>query len=505
MRAELKSRESLRSAKESNSGTLRRRLEALRARTSHQLGAESQFIDAMRSRGLVLPQRGLITDGRIHRCDVAGKGKRGKGDGSYAFYPNGHIPAGWFTNWTDGRGAQNWHYKTGRPLSEPDRRHLDSVAERARREGAEYKAEARKRAREKASRIWRASKPASPRHPYSMRKKVRPEGLRTAYQSLLVPVYGPNCKLQSLQVIDASGNKRFLKGGRVRGCHYWVARPDETESETICVCEGWATGESIYQATKHAVLVAFDAGNLKSVAEWARERYPNYRIIMAADDDPGKNPGVTHAKEAARAVHGLFAVPDFGSERRDGDTDFNDMLQASGKEAVKRAIDAAASVAEAAFDEDEQADKERPAKRKQADVLADLASKAELFHSHDGVEYADIIVDGHRETWPIRSRPFRNWLLQQYYELTKSAPNPQAVSSALAVVGARAQFGAPERDVHVRVAGHEGKIYLDLADPDWRAVEISNTGWRIVEKPPVRFRRTRFTVPLPVPVKGAPS
>ena len=60
-----------------------------------------------------------------------------------------------------------------------------------------------------------------------------------------------------------------------------------------------------------------------------------------------------------------------------------------------------------------------------------------------------------------------------------------------------AHFDAPQRDVHIRVAGHDGKLYLDLADDAWRAVEIDEAGWRIVDEPPVRFRRAAGMQPLP--------
>jgi hypothetical protein len=56
--------------------------------------------------------------------------------------------------------------------------------------------------------------------------------------------------------------------------------------------------------------------------------------------------------------------------------------------------------------------------------------------------------------------------------------------------------------VHVRVAGHEGKLYLDLADAGWRAVEIDTDGWRVVSSPPVRFRRAPGMLPLPEPMPG---
>jgi hypothetical protein len=63
----------------------------------------------------------------------------------------------------------------------------------------------------------------------------------------------------------------------------------------------------------------------------------------------------------------------------------------------------------------------------------------------------------------------------------------------------RAQFDGPERAAHVRIAEHAGHIYLDLADEYWRAVEIGPDGWRVIECPPVRFRRPAGMLPLPVP------
>jgi hypothetical protein len=36
----------------------------------------------------------------------------------------------------------------------------------------------------------------------------------------------------------------------------------------------------------------------------------------------------------------------------------------------------------------------------------------------------------------------------------------------------------------------------------WRAVEIDGNGWRVIDNPPVRFRRTAGMLPLPMPVPG---
>jgi hypothetical protein len=146
--------------------------------------------------------------------------------------------------------------------------------------------------------------------------------------------------------------------------------------------------------------------------------------------------------------------------------------------------------------------------KKQADVLIALAQGAELFHTDARVAFADIKVDEHdevdehRETWPLKSAGCRRWWLHNYYQQTKSAPSSEALSTAIAALEARAHFDAPMRQVYVRTASHAGKIYLDLCDPTWRAVEIDAEGWRIVHTPPVRLIRAPGMLPLPAPVSG---
>jgi hypothetical protein len=139
---------------------------------------------------------------------------------------------------------------------------------------------------------------------------------------------------------------------------------------------------------------------------------------------------------------------------------------------------------------------------KQADILIGLAADVGLFHTADGIGYVDLEINGHRETWPIRSKGFKRWLARRFYEATDGAASSEALQSALTVVEARAQFDAPLMEVHVRVSEHEGRLYLDLADDAWRAVEIDDAGWRVIEEPPVRFRRAAGMQPLPYPMKG---
>src|SRR6516165_295726 len=131
-------------------------------------------------------------------------------------------------------------------------------------------------------------------------------------------------------------------------------------------------------------------------------------------------------------------------------------------------------------------------------MLIPNAVSAEFFHTDAGTAFVDLLINGNRETWSVRSKRFRTWLRRRHYEITRTAASAAAINSALDLLEAQAQFEGPEREVRVRLAEHAGHIYLDLADECWRAVEIGPDGWRVIGSPPVRFR----PLPLPVPQGG---
>jgi len=135
-------------------------------------------------------------------------------------------------------------------------------------------------------------------------------------------------------------------------------------------------------------------------------------------------------------------------------------------------------------------------------MLDEMALCEEVFHTASGIAFADFVTDGHRETWPIRSKRFQTWLRRCYYQATGSAPSGAAIGSALDLLEARAQFDAPERPVNIRVAEHASRLYLDLADEHWRVVAIGPDGWQVIGCPPVRFRRSPGMLALPVPERG---
>jgi hypothetical protein len=143
----------------------------------------------------------------------------------------------------------------------------------------------------------------------------------------------------------------------------------------------------------------------------------------------------------------------------------------------------------------------------QAQVLLGLAEGHEYFHAAgDGRAYAAVQVESrdgwHRETLPVRSTAFRQLLSREYYRETGKAASSSVMQDVLGVLEARARFEGESREVGIRVMQAGGRIYLDLSDTRWRAVEIGPDGWRVLDSPPTHFRRPRGMLPLPEPVRG---
>ncbi len=151
---------------------------------------------------------------------------------------------------------------------------------------------------------------------------------------------------------------------------------------------------------------------------------------------------------------------------------------------------------------DKVADMEPPGRPSQATQLTYLAEHLDLWHTPDDDAFTTLSIDGHQETWPIRSKSFKRWLARRFYLATESAPNSQAMQDALGVVEGKAVFEGPQHTVHTRIAEHEGIIYLDLVDQQWRVVEITTDGWQVLDRSPVRFRRAKAMLPLPIPERG---
>jgi putative DNA primase/helicase len=225
--------------------------------------------------------------------------------------------------------------------------------ERKEREAA-AKAEAERRradAIQRANTLWDAAHEIDgDEHPYLARKGVQSFGLRVGVyrglrDCLLIPLRTIDGTMVSMQAyfeqpspMFGGRDRDFLPGGQKYGAFYLIGGP----AELFVVCEGYATGATIHQATGYSVAVALDAGNLPTVAQALRTTYPLSTIIVAGDDDQWTdgNPGMSKARQACGMVGGLLAQPRF-QDVSSKPTDFNDLHQLEGIEAVRAQIDAA--------------------------------------------------------------------------------------------------------------------------------------------------------------------
>ncbi|MBF0528822.1 MAG: hypothetical protein HQK55_06045 [Deltaproteobacteria bacterium] len=141
----------------------------------------------------------------------------------------------------------------------------------------------------------------------------------------------------------------------------------------------------------------------------------------------------------------------------------------------------------------------------QSDILLELAAAAELFHSGDGMAFGTIPEKNHHETWPVRSKGFRQWLTRQYYMATGRASGTQAFEDTLRVLESKAQFDGPQIETFIRVGELNGAVYLDLANDKWEAVKVTADGWKIVSDSPLKFRRPPGMKELPIPKRNDSS
>ena len=140
----------------------------------------------------------------------------------------------------------------------------------------------------------------------------------------------------------------------------------------------------------------------------------------------------------------------------------------------------------------------------QADLLVKIAieSGADFFHTPTDEQFITFSSGSHRENWAIRSRAARRWITNKFYTATGKAPNSEAMHSALNVLEARAACDGEQQEVYLRAGWHDGAIYYDLADKEWRVVKIDHNGWEIVDESPLPFRRYSNNLAQSEPERG---
>lgn len=281
---------------------------------------EINFLDAMQA---VYGQLAIAirADGTIHRFHVPGDNPGSK-NGWYVLYLDG-IASGCFGSWKSGT-SQTWSSR--QPVDGLERALVSQRIEEALRQREFEQAQRQWGTAKKAFSLWNNARRADPNHPYLIAKGCHPYSLRQRNGELLVPLYLDGV-LVNLQRIGADGQKRFLPGGRVKGCYSPLG--SIKPGEPLYLCEGWATGATLHAEGRAAVACAMNAGNLLEAGRHLRRRYPDAVLIVAGDDDrlTTGNPGRTSAIKAAAALDcGLILPPWQGIEPLSL-SDFNDLNQ----------------------------------------------------------------------------------------------------------------------------------------------------------------------------------
>lgn len=242
------------------------------------------------------------------------------------------------------------------PISAEEIQARKQRREEEERKEQQLRAERLAQAAAQANTIWEsATELEGDEHPYLKRKLVKSFGLRIGRfrnqdGALLVPIRNIDWQITSLQAIFQNENPQlgrdrdYLPGGQKRGCFHVIGNKPTGANPVIVICEGYSTGASIHMATGYCVVVAFDAGNVPTVAKLMRQQFGRATIIVAADNDQwhedGKqNDGVHYARQASITTGGLLAVPKF-SRLSDKPTDFNDLHVLEGLNAVRDQINA---------------------------------------------------------------------------------------------------------------------------------------------------------------------
>jgi len=299
-----------------------------------QTNVEAQFGAVLTSFGLNPPE--IIADGVRRRFD-ADDDKKGKKSAWYVLHGDS-IPAGAFGNWKTGL-SEKWCSKSHELMTPVEHTEYMTKIAQARQDAEAAQLQSEGDAAAECERIFASALDATDDNPYCARKAVKPYGLKEFKdkRTLLVPMRDTHGKLHSLQFIYADGTKRFKSNGRVQGMYHSFGGKIH---DTVLVCEGFATGASLFAAIGHPVAVAFNAGNLMAVAVALRRKLPDVQIIICADNDrfnAAGNVGVENATAAAREVGAWLAVPKFSSDEGHP-TDFNDLAQREGPSVLIGAI-----------------------------------------------------------------------------------------------------------------------------------------------------------------------
>ena len=273
----------------------------------------------------------------------------------------------------------------------------------------------------------------------------------------------------------------------------------ESPSAPVVVCEGEKAADAATLLLPGFVVVTSPNGSKSAgKADWPPLR--GRRVTIWPDADAA---GLVYANDVAKAAAKAGAASvsvisppagvAVGWDAADALADGWDQDRA--RELIEAAADATAA-------DESRGTNGRRRRMPQRDTLIGVTDDCELWHDADRVAYATFAVNSHHEHWPVRSREFRMWLSGRFFQETGGALGGQALEDGIRILEAQAVNEGAKYQPSIRV-GRVGKtLYLDLCDAHWRAVEITASGWAVVENPAVKLLRSSSMRALPEPEAG---
>lgn len=287
----------------------------------------------------------------------------------------------------------------------------------------------------------------------------------------------------------------------------------ERPSRPVVVCEGEKAADAATRLLPSFVAVTSPNGSKSAgKADWSPLKGRSVTIwpdTDAAGLDYARQVARLAVAASARAVAIVSPPPDVkvGWDAADALAEGWSAKRAAELIAAAVPVDQIASTKTAAADRHDNSEHDAaPEGRRrtpQRDLLIGLTEFVELWHDANRTAYASFPVNDHRENWPVRSRDFRMWLSGRFFAETGGAIGGQALEDGLRILEARAVNEGLQYDSFNRTAGGGGKMYLDLGDATWRAVEITGDAWTVIDKVPIKFLRSPSMRALPEPEAGS--
>ncbi|EJZ8008960.1 hypothetical protein OIT11_004523 [Salmonella enterica] len=400
-----------------------------------------------------------VMDGKKHRVRTADD-KKGEKTGVYAGYLDG-VPAGWYQDHRIHDQPVKW-VSTGQQVDAEAQAHLRAIAAQNRidRENAlqqQYAHNARR-----AGQVYNAMPVADGSQEYLVKKGVKAfPGVKADKKNrVVIPLVNEEGEVRTLQRISANGFKSLKKNGQKTG-NFFVVGGELKNGEPVLYAEGYSTAASISEATNRPVVMTVDAGNLPKVADKLKDKYPDSLHVVLGDDDRKNavNKGMAKAEEAAIIANGVFTVPAFTAEEKErGLTDFNDLHQSRGLDAVRDQVEGI--ITEHTHKAETMADKEHEAINTGPVITENFEREmdAALNVNHSSIDL---------EPYQSEEDEYAEYM-DQYYGEQNAAPVPVAAAEQNA---APAPVAAAEQndDVENSIEPHIEQEKAQTADDDVRA------------------------------------